>query len=346
MTTLAIGTEKGAWFLRSDDRQDWEVSDPAFAGWRVTAFGRAPDGDVLAATGSNWFGPGLQRSSDLDEWTPVAVPEYPDDGPTMKQVWTLRTDGHRVLAGVDEAGLFSSTDDLASWQPVSSLNDHATRPHWGPGFGGLCAHRIITSGERWWVGISAVGLFRSDDAGGSWQRCDAGIGAADDAEDGAEATGWCIHGLVADPEDPDRMWRQDHRGLFRSTDAGDSWERIQEGLPGESGFGFAIDRDHATGRLFVSTLHSDERRLPVDGRFGVWASDDDGDSWHLAGEGFPPDPTNMSVLRGAISTDQQSPGGVYVGTTAGQVWGSVDNGDSWQRLPGTYPRVLSVEVVG
>lgn len=343
MTTLAVGTEKGAWFLRADG-DGWEVSEPAFAGWKVTTFGRAPGGDVLAATGSNWFGPGLHRSADLDAWTPVAVPDHPEGGPRMKQVWTLHTDADRVLAGVDEAGLFTSTDDLASWQPVSTLNDHPSRPGWGPGLGGLCAHHVLTSGDRWWVGISAVGLFRSDDAGDTWVRCDDGIGSADDEADGAEATGWCIHGIVADPDDPDRMWRQDHTGVFRSTDAGGTWERIQQGLPGESGFGFAVDRDHASGRLFVSTLHSDEQRLPVDGRFGVWASDDDGSSWRLAGTGFPDEPTNMAVLRGAMATDQD--GGVFVGTTAGQVWGSTDAGDTWRRLPGTYPRILNVAVVG
>ena len=91
MTTVAIGTAKGAWVLRSDDRVRWEASPNRFPGWEVTAFGPAGDGSWLAATGSGWFGPGLHRSADLEEWVPVeGGPAFSEDGPTLEQIWSLR----------------------------------------------------------------------------------------------------------------------------------------------------------------------------------------------------------------------------------------------------------------
>ncbi len=64
--TLGIGTAKGAWIARSEDRIDWEVSGPYLKGWEVTTFGREPGGNYLLATGSTWYGAALHRSSDPD----------------------------------------------------------------------------------------------------------------------------------------------------------------------------------------------------------------------------------------------------------------------------------------
>jgi photosystem II stability/assembly factor-like uncharacterized protein len=342
-TRLAIGTAKGAFFLTSEDRRDWTLEEPAFPGWKVTAFARTPGGDYLLATASNWFGAALHRSTDATSWTQIV------DGPAwpasrerpLTQIWTLTTAGRQIYAGVDEAGLFSSNDDGHTWQPIDALNEHPSRRHWEPGLGGLCAHRVIvdpTNASRVWVGISAVGVFRTDDGGSSWQAKNGGVEpASPDGE--SEEAGWCVHSLVIDPDRPDHLWRQEHRGVFRSRDGGDSWERIETGLP--ASFGFPIVRDHSIGRLFIVPLTSDEFRLPVDGILRVYRSDDDGDTWAASGTGLP-EATFTTVLRGAMDADQA--GGVYFGTTGGAVYATVDGGDGWTRLPGTFPRITSVRV--
>lgn len=344
MTTIAVGTEKGAYLVR-DDGDGWDVTGPLHEGWRVTAFGRAPDGRALLAVASNWFGCSLHVSADLEEWEQVGAPAWPEGSDrTLEQVWTLHTIDDTVYAGVAEAGLFRSTD-LTTWEPVTGLNEHPTRQHWQPGLGGLCAHRVLDDGGgRLWVAISSVGLMRSDDGGDSFRHADEGVVAAVDPEEGAEARGWCVHGVVNDPADPDRIWRQDHAGVYRTSDGGDSWERIDASLPNEAGFGFAIARDHDSGRLFLAPLHSDRNRTPVDGSFAVWASDDDGDSWQVSGTGWPDAPSYQGVLRGAIDTDHR--GTVAIGTTSGQVWATRDVGERWQQLPGTFPRINSVAVWG
>lgn len=345
MTTIMVGTEKGAYALRAV-ADAWEVDGPLQPGWCVTAFGRAPDGRALLAVASNWFGTSVHASDGLETWEQVGAPSWDhlgeDHGRALEQVWTFHTAGDAVYAGVAHAGLFRSTD-LQDWEPVDGLNEHATRAAWQPGLGGLCAHHVLDDGgDRLWVAISSVGVMRSDDGGATFEHADDGVVAAVDPDEGAAATGWCVHGITHDPTDPDRLWRQDHRGVYRTTDGGDSWERIDATLPNEGGFGFPIVRDHATGRLFVVPLEADANRVPVGGRFAAWSSDDDGDSWHVAGDGWPDAPTFTGVLRGALATDQR--GTVALGTTSGDVWVSRDTGDTWHRLPSTFPRINAVEV--
>lgn len=337
MTTIGIGTEKGGFVLK-DGTDGWTLDGPLFPGWKVTTWSTTPGGHYLAAIGSNWFGPALHRSPDLEAWEQIPEgPEYPEDGPTLNQVWTVVPHGNALLAGVDEAGLFRSHDDGLTWQPVTALNDFPGRDEWFPGLGGLCAHHVLTAGERIWVAISAVGVFRSDDDGQTFQRRDEGVRpTVEDPQDG-----FCVHGITSDPSNPDHIWRQDHSGVYRSSDGADSWERIESGLPAT--FGFPVRRDDRSGRIFVVPLESDANRFPVDGALRVFRSDDAGDSWKVAGSGWDAASTYTAVLRGAMDVDGD--GGVFFGTAGGDVWATRDAGDSWDRIPHSFPRILSVKVL-
>lgn len=343
MTRIAIGTEKGAYIIE-DRGGAWEVAGPLFPGWKATAFGQAPDGTHLAAVGSNWFGVGIQQSSDFIAWEQTATPPSWDEasGRAMEQVWTLHTDGDRIWAGVAEADLFTSDDQGLTWDPVEGLNEHRTRPEWQPGLGGLCAHRVFTRGDRQWVAISAVGVFRSDDGGVNWDPKNDGVEAVGLPEDAPRPeVGYCVHCVAHDADDPQRIWRQDHSGVYRSTDGGDSWQRIEEGLP--ANFGFVMWRDDSSGRLFTIPLEADSNRVPVEGRLRVYSSDDDGGSWAVAGTGWSDWPQFTGVLRGAFDGDDH--GTFCFGTTGGKLWLTNDNGERWQELPPTVPRIGALRLV-
>jgi BNR/Asp-box repeat len=344
MNRILVGTEKGAYLLNRSG-SSWGVEGPLFPGWKATGFGTAPDGTHLLAVGSGWFGVGIHRSPDLSTWEQVdQPPSWPaESGRKMEQLWTLSTFGDRVWMGTADAGLFRSEDQGITWDPVTSLNEHRTRGEWGPGGGGLCAHRILHAGDTIWVAISAVGVFRSDDGGETWHPKNDGVPAGDDAE-GAERpeVGYCVHGIAHDPAQPDRMWRQDHQGMFRSTDGGDNWERNEEGLP--AAFGFMIWRDNDSGRLFTFPLESSGNRVSVDGELRVYKSDDDGDSWEVAGEGWPRAPRFTGVLRGAFDGD--GAGTLCFGTMGGNLWLTEDNGDHWAELESSFPRIGAVQLVG
>jgi hypothetical protein len=340
---IAVGSEKGAYLLEESSGA-WNVTGPLFPGWKVSAFGAAHDGTHLAAVGSNWFGVGIHRSDDFGNWEQTeSPPGWPEDSERkMEQVWTFHTNGDRIWAGVAEAGLFISDDAGVSWNPVEGLNEHRTREDWFPGFGGLCAHRVKVDGDTQWVAISAVGVFRSDDGGRSWEPKNDGVDAAGLPEDAPRPeVGYCVHCVAHDRADPRRIWRQDHTGVYRTENGGDSWERIENGLP--AGFGFVMWRDDGSGRLFTIPLEASDNRVPVGGALRVYRSDDDGDSWTVSGDGWGSAPQFTGVLRGAFDGDDE--GTFCFGTTGGKLWMTKDNGDNWEELGPGFPRIGAVKLV-
>jgi photosystem II stability/assembly factor-like uncharacterized protein len=343
---VLVGTEKGAFVFSSDRaRRSWQVEGPLFKGWKVTASARSASGRYFLATASQVYGAALHVGEDFKNWSQIEQgPAYPEGGDhKLNQIWTLFQAPDRLYAGVDSAGLFFSRDDGGTWSPVGGLNDHPTRPKWFPGAGGLCAHSILVDPkrpERIWCGISAVGVWRSEDGGKSWQLKNRGVRQVIEDKDNKEL-GYCVHRLAQDPDHADIIYRQDHTGMYRTHDGGESWEKAQSGLP--SWFGFPIAIDPRTKQLFCFPMESDEYRMPVDGKFRVYRSRDGAGSWEALSRGLPSQPSYAGVLRGAMAVDSLDPAGVYFGTTAGGVFASADGGESWQSLPGTLPRVLSVE---
>jgi len=343
---VAVGTDKGLFLLRAGDaRRDWRVEGPLFKGWKVTAFSRDGAGGWLAGTASFVYGAAIQHSRDLKDWKQVEHgPAYPPDGKhKLTQIWRLVSSDGACYAGVAEAGLFRSEDHGETWRPVRGLNEHRTRDAWQPGAGGLCAHSILIdpqNARRMWCGISAVGVFRSDDGGESWQARNDGVPVILEDKDHQDI-GFCVHALAPDPHDADVIFRQDHRGMFRSRDGGDRWERIENGLP--SGFGFPLCIDRNTKALYAVPLESDEYRMPRDGALRVCRSTDGGDSWHALSAGLPQEHAYAGVLRTSMAVDNLQPGGVYFGTTGGEVFTSSDGGDSWTALPSRFPRIHCVE---
>ncbi len=179
-TILVIGTEKGAWIARSDkSRSKWKVDGPIFKGWKVTAATRDRKRWLLGVA-SQVYGATIQASDDLKEWRQLPKgPAYAEGGKRkLTQIWRIHADDGRVLAGVDEAGLFGSGDRGETWSPFDGLNEHPTRDAWQPGNGGLCAHSILTdpkNPQRMWCGISAVGVWRTDDGGKTWRAKNEGV---------------------------------------------------------------------------------------------------------------------------------------------------------------------------
>ncbi len=171
---LIVGTEKGAFLIRSDAaRIGWKVEGPSFKGWKVTAATRDARGRYFLGVTSGVYGATVQTSDDLAKWRQLAGgPSYPEGGRRkLNQIWRLHAHAGALFAAVDEAGLFRSDDGGDTWQPLESLNEHPTRDAWFPGGGGLCAHAILSDRQnprRMWCGISAVGVFRTDDGGRTW----------------------------------------------------------------------------------------------------------------------------------------------------------------------------------
>ena len=362
---LVVGTKKGVAIIQSADRQKWTQSF-ALKGWAITASTRDERGRTYAAIASDVFGAAIMASDDLCEWRQLegapryqpgekGNPEhiriagasdfmgrYKDNPRLVDQIWTLHAAHGALYAGVSEAGLFVSRDGGETWQGIDGFNNHPSRNSWVPGFGGLGAHTILTDAanpNRIWVGVSAAGFFRSDDGGATW----------DSKNDGVPGdTGQCVHHVAHDPANADMLFRQEHRGVYRSDDGGDTWRVIEGGLPvcelsdGHCcSFGFPMVLDRKSKRAFVVPLDGDNFRMPRGGQLAVYCTDD-GERWKAQTNGLPQN-FYAGVLRGAMSADQLSPGGVYFGTSNGLLYATDNLGESWHEIASGLPRILSVE---
>jgi len=362
---VLVGTRKGAFVLTSDGaRKAWEVSGPHFPGWEIYHInGSAADPNRLYASQcSGWFGQLIQRSDDGGvTWAPVgnqfvyegvAGTHQWYDGTQrpweFTRVWHLepsRTDPDTVYAGVQDAALFKSTDGGASWHELAALRQHKTGPDWQPGAGGMCLHTIVldpTRDQRMFAAISAAGVFRTDDAGETWQPANKGL-HSQGIPDGDAEVGHCVHSLAMHPSRPETLFMQKHWDVMRSDDAGDTWQDVGDNLPTD--FGFAIDvHAHEPETIYIVPIKSDSEHFPLDGRLRVYRSRTGGNEWEPLTNGLPQRDCYVNVLRDAMAVDSLDDCGIYFGTTGGQVYASNDAGDNWSPIVRDLPAVLSVEV--
>ena len=266
----------------------------------------------------------------------------------FKRVWHLEpslTDPDTVYAGVEDAALFRTTDGARTWQEVAGLRGHGTGPQWQPGAGGMCLHTILVdpgNPRRIYTAISSAGAFRTDDGGKTWKPINRGLRSQYIPEPTAEV-GHCVHRIALHPSRPNVLFMQKHWDVMRSDDAGESWREVSGNLPTD--FGFVIDvHAHEPETIYVVPIKSDSEHYPPDGKLRVYRSRAGGNEWEALTKGLPQKDCYVNVLRDAMATDSLTPGGVYFGTTGGQVYASADAGDSWAPIVRDLPAVLSVEV--
>jgi photosystem II stability/assembly factor-like uncharacterized protein len=349
---LLIGTRKGGFIATSDaGRREWSLQGPFLKGHEVNHVAHVGGGRFVMAGKSAWWGPALQISDDAGRtWRETGAVRFGEGrGHSVERIWFIKADPRvqdRLYAGVDPGALFVSDDRGDSWREVPSLTDHPTRAKWSPGAGGLMVHSIVfdpSRPARLTVGVSAAGVFRSDDGGASWAPRNAGV-RADFLPEREPLVGQCVHHLEMHPQRPDVLYQQNHCGVYRSDNGGDTWTDISSGLPSRFGFPFAaLPRDGNT--VFVIPEESDQVRTTANGALGIFRSRDCGVSWEPLTEGLPQTAAYSNVMRMAMTVDTLESAGVYVGTQGGQILASRDGGDRWSILFNWLPPIYSLETV-
>jgi photosystem II stability/assembly factor-like uncharacterized protein len=355
---LLAGTTKGAFVLRSDStRQDWEVGGPYFPGRAIYAMAyddRSGRKRLWAAVNSSYWGSYLSSSDDFGKtWTEpetygVKFPEGSES--SVKQIWQIAL-GHKdepdtLYCGVEPAALFKSTDAGESWSLVQGLYNHPHRSQWMPGGGGLCLHTILSDPsnvKRLYVAISTGGVYRTDDGGETWQPRNVGVRAQFlPPEQRYPEWGQCVHKIVSHPSNPQRMFLQNHWGLYKSEDGADSWTDVANGVP--SDFGFAMETDpNDPQSAFIIPLESDEFRCTPEGKLRVYRTRNAGESWEPLSNGLPQENALETVLRDGLSADGLEPTGIYFGTRNGKLFGSKDAGESWTAILESLPAIVCVK---
>jgi hypothetical protein len=378
---LFVGTRKGAFILRSNDRSKWELVGPSYLGHTANHMVLDPrDGrTVLMASQAGHLGPTVYRSTDAGiSWSEAELsPRFPKveaggeatlrpdqeravaPGRSVAFVFWL-TPGHASepgvwYAGTSPHGLFRSEDGGNTWHGVDGFNENPMRLQWSnnddPKFappGGATTHSIIVDPRdkgHLYLGLSSGGFFESTDRGASWRPLNRGCEALFLPDPEAEF-GHDPHCARLSPSNPDRLYQQNHCGIYRIDRPSERWTRVGEGMPKEVGdIGFAIEthpRNADAAWVFPMDGTDVWPRTSPDGRPAVFSTRDAGATWQRQSEGMP-DRAWWTVYRQSVSVDRADPVGVYFGTSNGELWGSNEEGAPWRPIIQHLPAIVSVE---
>ncbi len=336
---LLVGTRKGLFVLRGARGKPMEIAMREFEG-SVVEFAMRDDrtGRYFASVTNGFYGPRVYMADDPSgEWEQTDGPAFPEGGETaLERTWVIRkgVEPEVLWAGAAPASLWKSEDGGKSWALNDALWNDPSRPSWNPGAGGLALHSICIwpdDPNRLAVGISAAGVWLSDDGGESWRRGNKGLVARYLPEEAREgAVDLCVHNMHRTPLEPTTLYMQFHGGVYRSDDAGESWNDVgtDTGLPSDFGFPMVVDPSR-TDHAYVIPLVADRDRVTPGGCLAVYETNDRGATWHGLGNGLPDHSAYLTILRQAFCHDGKDPLGLYFGAESGEVFGSVDGGQSW-----------------
>lgn len=365
---LYIATRKGFWIASSDDRTRWSLRGPTFLGQQCHHIVLDPrDRRTLLCASRQWhLGPTVFRSSDGGAtWKEAATPPQfvkgEPRGRAVDHVFWL-TPGHPSepdtwYAGTSPKGLFRSEDGGVTWAPVAGFNDHPEQHKWvgsdkdeTPDGGKL--HSILVDPRdpaHLYLSMSGGGTFESTDRGADWRPLNLGV-ATDffpPKPDGSEYEyGHDPHCVVQHPAAPDRLWQQNHCGIYRIDRPDRRWVRVGKAMPAEVGdIGFPIvvhPRDPDTAWVLPMDGGGDWPRTSPGGKPAVYVTRDAGASWQRRDEGMPRDQAWWTVKRQAMCADGRDPLGLYFGTTSGELWASSDEAASFRCVFRHLPHIYSV----
>ena len=362
---LFAGTRKGAWFLSADkDRRTWSVSEPMFLGHVIHHVVLDPRDrqTLLVASRTGHLGPTVFRSQDLGRtWTEATRPPAFTEGDRLERsvrgvFWLSPGHADEVgtwYAGGSPQGLFRSEDAGDTWTPVDGWNDHPMWETWAewPEEGtpdGSMLHSVIVDPRdpsHLYIGLSGGGVFESVDGGTDWKPLNHGS-VATFLPDPEPEFGHDPHCIRLHPLQPDRLYQQNHCGIYRMERPDGRWVRIGDNMPRDVGdIGFPIElhpRDPDTAWVFPMDGTDVWPRTSPEGKPAVYVTRDAGESWTRHDAGLP-ELAWFTVKRQAMTVDAFDPVGVYFGTTSGEVWASDDEGASWQAVAQHLPEIYSVE---
>lgn len=303
---VLVGTSKGAFILTSDGkRQQWKVDGPHFGGWEIYHLKGSPvePNRLYASQATDWFGQVIHRSDDGGKSWETVGNEFVYEGETGTHQW------------------YDGSPHPWEFKRVWHLEPSLTDPD------------IV------YAGVEDAAIFRSTDGGQTWRELPGlrGHGTGPDWSPGAG--GLCLHTILLDPQNPDRIFVAiSAAGAFRTDVGGDTWLPINQGLKSE----YIPDPDseigHCVHRIALHPSRPDV--LFMQKHWDVMRSDDAGNNWHEISGNLPSDfgfvvdvhahePETIYVLPIKSDSEHYPPEGklrVYRSRTGGNDWEALTNG--------------------
>jgi photosystem II stability/assembly factor-like uncharacterized protein len=250
--------------------------------------------------------------------------------------------------------LFRSEDGGDTWGPITGLNDDPQYRQWMGGDqdgtpDGPKLHSVIVDPrdpKHLYLGMSSGGVHESVNGGKTWAPMIAGLEVVDgfDVKNISTHDPHCVRIC---PSNPDRLYQQNHCGIYRLDRPSTEWLRVGKAMPkkvGDIGFGIAVHpRDDKTAWVFPMDGQTVWPRTSPDGKPAVYVTHNAGKTWTRQDKGFPTQQAWWTVLRQALTVDAGQSVGVYLGTTSGEVWASRNDGEAWSCIARHLPEIYAVD---
>ncbi|MBZ5650091.1 MAG: exo-alpha-sialidase [Acidobacteriia bacterium] len=273
---VLVGTRKGAFVLTSDGKRDkWEISGPHFAGWELYHLKGSPadPNRIYASQTSGWFGQIIQRSDDGGKtWhqpgTPPGEPTTAPDGMPKGESNKFAYDA--AAAPLTTHQWYDGTQHPWEFKRVWHLEPSLTDP------------------DTVYAGVEDAAIFRSTDGGQNWKELPGLRGHGTGPKWQPGAGGMCLHTLILDPSNSQRMYIAiSAAGAFRTDDGGATWKPINRGLRSQ----YIPDQDAEVGHcVHHIAMHSKRPDvLFMQKHWDVMRSDDAGDNWKEVSGNLPTD---------------------------------------------------------
>lgn len=325
---VLVGTKKGAFILTSDGkRNQWEVSGPHFAGWEIYHMkGSAVDPNrIYASQTSGWFGQVLQASD--------------DGGKTWFQPGVRPEDTKPTFPPQNKSNKFAYDTSAETGKPLTTHQWYDGTQHPWEFKRVWHLEPCLKDANTVYAGVEDAALFRSTDGGVSWQELSGLRGHGTGPKWQPGAGGMCLHTVVLDPKNPDRMFVAiSAAGAFRTDDGGQTWKPINKGLRSEFIPDPNAEIGHCVHRIALHPSKPDT--LFMQKHWDVMRSDDAGDSWHEVSGNLPTDfgfcidvhahePETVYVVPIKSDSEHFPPDGalrVFRSRTGGNEWEALSKG--------------------
>ncbi len=367
-TVVLVATRKGAWLYHGDALRDsWRVDGPHFLGHVLNHVVLDPRDrrTLLAAAKTGHLGPTIFRSTDLGaNWKEAARPPAfakAGEGKSARAVdhtfWLAPgpiSEEDVWYAGTSPQGLFRSADGGATWEPFSCVNEDAQYRTWmGTSQDGTPdgakLHSIIVDprdASHLYFAMSGGGVHESLDGGASFAPLIDGL----EVVEGFDRSNVAFHDphcVRLCPSNPDRLYQQNHCGIYRLDRPSKAWRRIGKTLPkdvGDIGFPMVV---HPRNADVAWVLPMDGAtvwpRTSPEGKPAVYMTRNAGESWQRLDAGLPERQAWWTVKRQAMTADAGDPPALYFGTTSGELWMGRDEGRRWTCIARHLPEIYAVE---